>query len=92
MTDSRRAVRDRIEDALLAHYEQAPQTRREFASPHDRRVLAGMLRKVYCAELDRLAEAEATLARVRAACRRHRDVGDMPVVEVLDALYGEDVR
>ncbi len=82
-----RAIRDRIETALAAT--TVPQRTFDVGNAHDRRVLAGLLRKTFASELAVIAEQAETIERVRSAVHKPRGTA-LPVWEVAAALYGEE--
>ena len=91
LPSSNRAARDRIEAALNDLNRPDSWTVRA-STDHERRVLAGVLRKAFMPELARMRETEATLARFRRVVRNAPEDGDVSVRKLLDALYGEEQR
>jgi len=91
LPSSNRAARDRIE-AALADLNRSDSWTVRANNEHERRVLAGVLRKAFMPELARMRETEATLARVRRVVRSAPEGGTVPVRKLLDALYGEERR
>jgi N-acyl-D-aspartate/D-glutamate deacylase len=86
---SHRAVRDRIEAALMdLTWDQQYMLCAD--NDHKRRVAAGALRKAFMPELARMRATEETLARVRKLARQFPEDGAVPVRRLLAALYGDE--
>ena len=86
-----RGMRDRIEAALL---ELSPWDNAELRirNEHQRRVVAGVLRKAFAPQLDAARHDAETLDRIRKLVRRHRHDDTIPKRELEAALYGDEER
>ena len=86
---SNRAIRDRIEAALI-DLPWIEKQALDLSGAQSYRVAAGMLRKAFAPELARMRDAEDTLDRVRRVVRQYPEDGEIPVRRILAALYGEE--
>ena len=86
---SNRAIRDRIEAALV-DLPWVEKQALDISGAQSYRVAAGMLRKAFAPELARMRDVEETLDRVRRVARQYREDEAIPVRRVLAALYGEE--
>lgn len=86
---SNRAIRDRIE-VVLADLSWVERANLSADSASGRRTTAGILRKAFAPELERMRDVEATLTRVHKVARQYREDEAVPVRRILAALYGEE--
>jgi hypothetical protein len=86
-----RGMRDRIEAALL-ELDPFDQSELRIRNEHQRRTVAGILRKAFAPQLDQLRTQDETLDRIRKLVRRHRHDDTIPKRELEAALYGDEER
>jgi hypothetical protein len=84
-------MRDRVEAALLdlGNWDHAELRIR---NEHQRRVVAGIIRKAFAPQLEAARHDAETLDRVRKLVRRHRHDETIPKRALEAALYGDEER